>query len=148
MHNVVLWCFECSTCRLKSSALLERAGINVVRKALVPYFNHVNQKTALIHLHPNLNSPCFFPISEILFIDTALSAKSTYHFDRTTYRLDGISNEFDDSSLSFGYKDEDPPNVDSITSTLGSRLDLEYNSHGLVDTVTLSGDEIQTRVSR
>ena len=88
-----------------------------------------------------------FLLSEIVFIDVASSAKSIYHFDKSTYRLNGITNEFDRSTLAFAY-DNNTSQINTITSSLGTSLHFEYNPQQLVEFVSLSGRDTETRNAR
>ena len=56
-----------------------------------------------------------------------------------------ITNEYDQTTIDLRYNSSQ---VATITSTLGPRLDFEYNSAGLVDVVILSAEELQPRVAR
>ena len=83
----------------------------------------------------------------IKFIDTSSSARSTYKFDRITLRLASVTNDFDRMTLVLNYNNNSSE-VESITSGFGPQLSLEYNSQGLVDVISLTGEGLEPRVSR
>ncbi|XP_072028717.1 uncharacterized protein [Amphiura filiformis] len=85
--------------------------------------------------------------SEIIFIDAVLSAKTNYHFDKSTYRLTRITNEFDRTALAFSY-DNSTSLLETVTSSHGFHLTFEYNSQKLIDVVSLNGEEAEPTVAR
>ena len=91
--------------------------------------------------------PFFILYTGVIYIDETVSVKSFYHFDKSSHRLLTISNEFDNSTLEFGY-DMSHNRLVTIDFSDGFQMNFKYNIKDLIDTIILVSEDGESKSSR